>query len=579
MAVEATAEFHWADYLVLSIMLVISTAIGFYAAFRKGAQRTTSDYLMGGRKLQWFPVSMSVLASFLSAVSVLGTPLEVYIFGSSFMLYSLAFVVSIPITAHVFIPFFYKLKLTSVYEYLELRFNRIIRLLGSMVFSLQMVFYMAIVLYAPAIALSQVTNLSMLVSVLGIGVICTIYTSLGGLRAVVYTDTFQVIIILLGIATLITKGVVDVGGPGEVFDADPTVRHTFWGLSLGGGVTALSLYAINQALVQRYMAVSKLSHAQGIIYINLPANAFMTTTLCLLGLVAYARYMHCDPFVTRRIKKFDQLIPLMVMDVLGEYPGLPGLFVACVFSAALSTVSSGVNALALVYLEDVAKPTYSAIRHTDMPDHLATVVSKCLAVAFGLVTIGMAYLTGTMDQTLVNITLKSFGMTGGPLLGVFLLAMFFPCANSWGAGVGLLCGLSFSFWMGIGAILDGPKPSILRLTPVDCLKPVSDVMGNTTTTMTSTTLASMTSAMTNFTTQAPASVSARVGYNWIQGRITSDTESDTISYRVGYNEIQGRRQSDTGSDIIGYRVAYNQIQGRTQSNTGSDTISYWVGYN
>ncbi|KAK7113937.1 hypothetical protein V1264_000086 [Littorina saxatilis] len=158
----------------------------------------------------------------------------------------------------------------------------------------------------------------------------------------------------------------------------------------------------------------------------------------------------------------------MVMDVLGEYPGLPGLFVACIFSASLSTVSSGVNALALVYLEDGVKPFYTMVKHRELPEHQAVVITKILAMVFGMVTIGLAYLAGLMDQTLVNITIKSQGMTGGPLLGLFILGMFFPCANSWGAGVGLLCGLSFSFWLGVGTLIDGPKGSILPLWPLNC---------------------------------------------------------------------------------------------------------------
>ncbi|XP_025115732.1 sodium-dependent multivitamin transporter-like isoform X2 [Pomacea canaliculata] len=513
---NAATDFHWADYLVLAAVLAVSTGIGFYTACCLKGQRTTSEYLHGGRQLQLFPVSMSVLASFLSAVSVLGTPLEVYLNGASFALFTLSFFISVPLTAHVFIPFFYQLKVATVYEYLELRFGRLIRLMGSSVFSLQMVFYMAIVLYAPALALSQVSNLSTHLSIVGLGIVCTVYTVMGGLRAVVYTDTFQVFIILSGVLMLIIKGISDVGGFEEmwrrasnggrlddvinsVFEPSLTIRHTFWSLTIGGAITTLSVYGINQTIVQRYLAVRKLSHAQRAAYLNLPANVFMTLLLCLLGLVAYACYVHCDPYLTGRIKAFDQLILVMVMDVLGSYPGLPGLFLACIFSASLSTVSSGVNALALVFLEDFVKPTYTAIRHTAMTDELSIVISKTLALTFGLVTVAMAYVTGTMDQTLVQITFMSFGMTGGPLLGLFLLAMFCPCANAWGAGVGLLCSLSFSFWIGIGAIVDGPRRTLLPLTSINCSRNATPILMSFVTYNITTT--SLTTLNTTFTTQ------------------------------------------------------------------------------
>ncbi|KAL8564222.1 hypothetical protein ACOMHN_017490 [Nucella lapillus] len=383
----------------------------------------------------------------------------------------------------------------------------------------------------------------------------------------------------------------NIGRGDGVFDPDPRTRHTVWGLMVGGAVTTISLYGINQTIVQRYLAVHKLRHAQATVYMNLPATFLSITLFVVLGLVAYARYYQCDPLLTGRIQSFDQLIPLMVMEVLGKYPGLPGLLVACVFSASLSTVSSGVNALALVYLEDEVKPLYQLIKKKPLTEQQALVVTKvlgktsrlfaasvclaiaasvclaiaasvclaiaasvcldiaasvclaiaasvfltiaasvclaiaasvclaiaasvclaiaasvclaiaasvclaiaasvfltiaasvclaiaasvCLAIAasvsvlFGLVTIGLAYVTGLMDQTLVTITIKAQGMTGGPLLGLFFLAMFCPSANSWGAGVGLLCGLAFSFWLGVGAILHGPPAPILPLTPINC---------------------------------------------------------------------------------------------------------------
>ncbi|KAL8569166.1 hypothetical protein ACOMHN_035436 [Nucella lapillus] len=345
------------------------------------------------------------------------------------------------------------------------------------------VLYMAVGLYAPSLALSHVAGLSMWISVLGVGVVCTLYTAMGGLRAVMYTDTFQAVVIMVGTLALIVKAVGDVGGVGEVwriakqggrldnfldFDPDPRTRHTVWGLMVGGAVTTISLYGINQTIVQRYLAVHKLRHAQATVYMNLPATFLSITLFVVLGLVAYARYYQCDPLLTGRIQSFDQLIPLMVMEVLGKYPGLPGLLVACVFSASLSTVSSGVNALALVYLEDEVKPLYQLIKKKPLTEQQALVVTKVLAVLFGLVTIGLAYVTGLMDQTLVTITIKAQGMTGGPLLGLFFLAMFCPSANSWGAGVGLLCGLAFSFWLGVGAILHGPPAPILPLTPINC---------------------------------------------------------------------------------------------------------------
>ncbi|ESO83050.1 hypothetical protein LOTGIDRAFT_134119 [Lottia gigantea] len=520
-------RFDWPDFVVLGAMLAVSIFIGLYHGFRKKKQ-STDEYLMGGRNMSFLPVAFSVMASFLSAISVLGAPVEIYTFGASFWVNALSYFISVPITAHVFIPLFFKLKISSAYEYLEMRFNRKIRLMGCFVFTVQMIFYMAVVFYAPALAFSHVSGLSLWISVLAVGAACTVYTSVGGLKAVVWTDVFQLLVVLSGLSALVIKGTLDVGGLGTVwarakeggrldvfnFDPDPRVRHTVWSLIIGGSITTLSVYAVNQAMVQRYLCVKNLKTAQGTIYFNLPGNVITTSLLSLLGLVAYAKYKDCDPFKSGRITQLDQLVPLMVTETLGVIPGMAGLFVACVFSAALSTVSSGVNALSLVYLEDVVKPVYKLSRGKQISDRAATVISKCLAIFFGCLTVGLAFLSSFMGRTILNIALRSFGMTGGPLLMLFLLAMFFPSINSWGAGVGLVCSLLFSFWLGIGAIIHRPPMPVLSLVTDQChVAAINTTVVNLTSTfMTSSSVTDVYNLTSNFTSSTGSSTSVHSSY-------------------------------------------------------------------
>ncbi|XP_041377148.1 sodium-coupled monocarboxylate transporter 1-like [Gigantopelta aegis] len=505
---EMSDRFGWPDYLVLALVLAVSVLIGIYHGFRGGGQQTTDEYLLAGRHMRLLPVGFSVLASFLSAISVLGVPVEIYAFGGAFWVNSFSYFISVPITAHVFIPLFHRLKLRSVYEYLEMRFCYRIRVLGCLVFTIQMVVYMAVVFYAPALAFSHVSGLSMWVSVLAVGVICTLYTTVGGLKAVIWTDVFQILVVIAGLLALIIKGTLQAGGVKSVwdkaadggrldifnFDPDPLVRHTFWTLVFGGAVTTLSVYAVNQALVQRYLCVRDLKHAQGTIYFNLPTNIMTTTLLTALGLVAYANYKDCDPLRSGRITRLDQLVPLLVMDTLGMAPGLPGLFVACVFSAALSTVSSGTNALALVHLEDIIKPIFKMARGTSMTERYSTITSKVLALFFGVLTIGLAFLSSILGRTILQITLSSFGMTGGPLLGLFLLAIFFPFSNSWGAVAGLTSALGFSFWVAIGAIVNRPPLPILSLNTDGCLMNTTNATYDVVTSWTTTAFTTLASA-------------------------------------------------------------------------------------
>ncbi|KAL3207623.1 hypothetical protein MRX96_010098 [Rhipicephalus microplus] len=337
---------------------------------------------MGGRSMSVFPVALSILASFMSAITLLGTASEMYIYGTQYLLIIFSYCLVIPATAYLYMPVFYRLHVTSAYEYLELRFNHVIRAMGCVTFSLQMLIYMAIVLYAPALALSQVTGISVWTSVLSIGIVCTFYTSIGGMKAVVWTDVFQICLMFGSMLMIAIRGAYDIGGMKVVynraydgsrieffnFSFDPTERHTVWGLIIGCFFTWMSVYAVSQAMVQRYLTVSTVKGARIAIWINLPGLAFLMVICALAGLVMYARYQDCDPLLTKKATAPDQLLPLYVMDILGSLHGIPGLFVSGIFSGALSTVSSGVNSLAAVTLEDIIKRYIKK----DMSDRYAT---------------------------------------------------------------------------------------------------------------------------------------------------------------------------------------------------------------
>lgn len=180
---------------------------------------------------------------------------------------------------------------------------------------------------------------------------------------------------------------------------------------------------------------------------------------CVMGLVMFARYCGEDHSDKLASSSRDAMVIYFVMDMLHGLPGLPGLFIACLFSAALSTISSAFNSLATVTMEDLIKPQYPA-----MTEARATLLSKVLAMSYGLLCLAMAYLTHLMGDSVLQVALKIFGMVGGPILGLFCLGMFFPWANSIGALVGLCVGLVVAFWLGIGSILTRST----RPLPLEC---------------------------------------------------------------------------------------------------------------
>nr|XP_008514606.1 PREDICTED: sodium-coupled monocarboxylate transporter 1 [Equus przewalskii] len=318
-----------------------------------------------------------------------------------------------------------------------------------------------------AVALEAlVTGFHLWGAVVATGVVCTFYCTLGGLKAVIWTDVFQVGIMVAGFLCVIIQSVVTEGGISTIlndaynggrlnfwnFNPNPLQRHTFWTIIIGGTFTWASIYGVNQSQVQRYISCKSRFQAKMSLYINLLGLWVILVCSVLCGLALYSRYHDCDPWTAKKISAPDQLMPYLVLDILQDYPGLPGLFVACAYSGTLSTVSSSINALAAVTVEDLIKPHFRPLSERSL-----SWVSQGMSLLFGALCIGMAALASLMGA-LLQAALSIFGMVGGPLLGLFSLGILVPFANSIGALAGLLAGFVVSLWVGIGAQLYPPLP-------------------------------------------------------------------------------------------------------------------------
>nr|XP_022326238.1 uncharacterized protein LOC111126119 [Crassostrea virginica] len=463
------------DYCLFVAVLLLSAIVGLYYFLKEKCgkkEMTSEDLLMGGREMSVFPVAMSLVASYMSAITVLGVPTEMYVYGTEYYLVAFSGLLTYPATCFVFLPFFHNLGLTSAYQYLELRFNRWTRCLASFVFVIEMILYMAVVLYAPALALNQVTGLSLWGAIVSVGIVVTFYTSLGGLRAVVWTDTFQTFVVVGGLIGIIVMGCNKLGGISEVwrisqegqriqffdFDFSPFKRCTFWGLIVGSFIGQLTIYGSSQTMLQRYMSISNVRKSQIALFISLPATLLLVSLVCIAGLVIYATYHACDPLLDGKIISRDQLLPYYVMEALGEIPGVPGVFVACIFSASLSSISSCLNAVSITILEDLIKP---AMEYFDKSMTMKTeaMLAKLLGILSGILVIAFAFLCTILGSTVLQIMISVFGLAGGPLLGVIVMGMFFPCVNGAGALAGLIFSTVVMFWIVIGSfVYDVPMP-------------------------------------------------------------------------------------------------------------------------
>ncbi|XP_031830052.1 putative sodium-dependent multivitamin transporter [Nomia melanderi] len=457
----------WEDYLVIAATLIISIGIGIYYRFSGGRQKTMEEYFVAGRSMSIIPVGVALVVSFMSAITLLGVSAENYTYGTQFVVINISYLIGTPIVCYGFLPVFFKLQATSAYEYLEKRFGVKARLMASFVYWIQLLLYSGVVLYAPALALEATTGISKTASIIIIGLVCTFYSSIGGIKAVLITDVFQGILMFVAVFIIIGTAANEVGGLGEIwriaeaggrveFDSispDPTVRHTWWSLIIGGLCTFLSLYGVNQVQVQRLLTVKDLKAAQTALWIAWPVLTVLSMTTCFSGLAIYSKYYTCDPLKMKKITSSDMLMPYYVMDTMSDKPGIPGLFIAGIFSAGLSTISAALNSLAAVTLEDYLKPAYRKCRGDDFSLTVSTTLAKLLAFICGIISIALAFLAQLLGGVL-QVSLTIFGVVGGPLLGLFTLGMLTESATETGSVTAAIGSLVFLFWIAFGQ----PRP-------------------------------------------------------------------------------------------------------------------------
>ncbi|XP_017769088.1 PREDICTED: sodium-coupled monocarboxylate transporter 2-like [Nicrophorus vespilloides] len=448
--------FSWYDYTFFSMMLILSALIGVYFGFfGKKKQSNVAEYLMGGKQMKPLPIAMSLVASHVSGIALLGVPSDVYRFGSNYWMSCFAIIPPSIITCLVYLPVFYNLQLTSTYEYLKLRFDTKIRVLASFLYALGSLTFLPIVIYVPAMALAQATEINIhLITPLICGV-CIFYTTIGGLKAVVWTDMLQISITIGAMIAVLYLGTVESGGISSVFqkaasggrldidfDLDPTKRDTFWGMIIGWSFSNLAYSGIGQSCVQKFLSVPTFTDAKKTIIYYVMGMIVIKTATLLTGLIMYAKYYDCDPITAGSVAKPDQLLPYYVMDVAAKIPGLPGLFIAGILCAALSTLSAMMNCIAGIIYEDFI----ARYMPKDITQKKVSNILKLNVVIIGVVATSLVFVVERMGS-LIPVAISIGSVSTGPLLGMFTLGILFPKANSKGALAGAIASLAFSIWI------------------------------------------------------------------------------------------------------------------------------------
>ena len=277
---------------------------------------TIDEFALGGRQMHALPTSLSVMSTSLSAITVLGTPAEFYNYGGMYIWFALVNSIALVIAAEVFVPVFYRLKVKTTYEYLEMRFSRPVRQLAMILWVIVALIFTGLAIYAPSIALSAVTGMDINLAILSTGCVCTFYTVLGGMKGVILTDVFLSIWMIAGLFAVTVKASRDIGyatiwakahqsGRAEFFTSswDMTVRNSLQAILVGniiGGNTGA--FCTNQAFVQRLISCKSINHARGAAYLATLSTVAIFTLCMTSGFAMAAYYQGCPMTLSKNSK-------------------------------------------------------------------------------------------------------------------------------------------------------------------------------------------------------------------------------------------------------------------------------------
>jgi len=482
MPVPATLD-TW-DYVSLSIMVASTTLIAFYHVFNvKKRKDNMKEFLVSGKNIGFFPILLSTVATAISPISMQGFPLEIYMSGANFMLLCIPTFIVMPIFAFVFMPVYYNLGISSIFQYLEYRFNRKLRMMASIIYTSQTVFYTSCVLYAPSLALNQATGLDLWSSVIAIGVVCIAYTALGGIKAVIWADVIQLLVMFIVILVVLIKGCMDVGGPAIVWERalaggrlkfhvfpSPDAKDTIWTYLIGNSFSTMAFMVISQMFVQRFLSNKTISRANWSLTFTSIIMTIVMMLFFITGYVMYGKYYDCDPYLNGRVTSRDQYVPLFAVETLSFVRGFAGIYIAGVLCASLSTLSSVLNALSAVTLTDYIKPFCPSLS-----DAKEKTLSKVLVTAYGVACIGFVALAANMGGVVRAVFIIG-GASAGPIFSLFSLGVLFPWTNELGAMIGFLTSLGLGLWAAIGSLLSVSHIPTSPLSVAGCN--ISSVISN-----------------------------------------------------------------------------------------------------
>jgi solute:Na+ symporter, SSS family len=437
-------KFGLLNYTILAFYLIGMLAIGLHFA-RK--QESGETFFLGNRKLPWWAVGMSMYASLTSAVTYLAVPGTAYQENIALIMVSIMSPLVAPVILKIFYPVYHRLGVTTSYQYILERFGPAARYGVAALFILARLGWLGTVVYAPALAMSVATAIPLWVCICLMGLLSTLYTAMGGLTAVVWTDVIQFIILIGGafwIAVSLTAQTE--GGTAHILQlARDTGRlhiadWKFGLYNMSGPIVAISFffqlmqdYGTDQITVQRLMATGSLKNTIKSVSFNALTDLFVIALLLFIGLGLFAFFQqHPLPDTISG----DRIMPYYIISQLPS--GISGLLITAIFAAAMSSIDSGINSIATVAITDFINPIRK--KRLQNPARSEVKLARLLTLLLGLFATATAFYISTIGG-IIKAFASFMGLFSAPVLALFLLGI----TTKRGSFAGWCVGLAASF--------------------------------------------------------------------------------------------------------------------------------------
>ena len=470
----AQSFFGWIDIGVVVAYLGVLIGIGAYFARR---QKNMTDYFLAGQSMGWIPVGMSLMAALNSGLDYMAGPFGIFKYGLIFIMGATSWLFLYPWVAYVTMPFYRRMNIISAYQYLEQRFNAGVRTLSAVIFLLWRLGWMATALFVPSLVISTTTGWPLLLVIVLLGTFVTIYTMLGGVEGIIWTDVIQFCLMLLGVVLtlIIAINAVDGGIAGiwdfaakngrttiiEPFPADATTigdRLSFLfndyrsivGIMLATILGRATTYTCEQSTVQRFKATRSLKDAKGAFIINAVGDTIWTLGLAFVGMALYAYFKGKMPSGARE----DTLTIYFMREAFPS--GLNGLVVAAVLASGLSAIDASINACTSVIMSDFYKPYIAPLLwgpnravETAAEQRRDVMISRIVTVLFAIIGMFLATQVQHLGDIIViaQTVIQTFT---GPLLALFLLGMFTRRAHGNAVIIGGTIGMILALFIALG---------------------------------------------------------------------------------------------------------------------------------